>query len=775
MENNLYTLEKLLTEGFENHTLKQIVIPKIQRSYAQGRKEEVQVREGILQELFSTLKEGKDIELNFIYGSLKENGNYELLDGQQRITTLFLLYLYVYLQENGTLPSWFKNCLSYETRHSSRDFIEELCELNQLTNEEYTLPSTYIKNQKWYNNAFRLDPSIEAMLIMLDTIDWYYKETGEQIIDKLKHIHFYALNLNDFNLTEELYIKMNARGLPLTPFENFKADLVGYYKPAQSDKEQDFKSWLDFATKLDTVWIDIFWNKESSDKEVDNQYFRFFYRIATLLTIVSSQKEIGAEKMSSNPEFDFFRQKSETQTNDKARYLGFGHYKVLFDTLGKDKSREMLTLLLDTFKSYPTIFEEAKAAWGEQITPFADVKNYSQKNAVVFAGIVLYILTQKTSPKENIDFKHWMRVVWNTVENTDINGVVPQVGTIRVLYNLISESQGDIYNHLAQQEKGATNAIDEEIRKAKLIVQDNSFESIFIEQEAHPFFKGFAGVVLSDEITPIQLKNRVEKIANLFDGNGISSQYRDGQHLPIRACIASFYEAPYDLKDLFIAEQVTADAHLKALLRKECVGKMLQESLDNQDNIDKVLNNVIAQVTLPNNIDNSMKKAFYRLIKEPKLYDWIAERTSSAKVVKIKRDDSAEVYLHFPHTWYDYLYLDNERGKIIPKFREKGYDFNDTNDGNNQRKAIEKYNDCFGDWSIELSKTVSFYKIILSFNIDNKLTVFIPNLLVDENLLALFDQPNPENKTIVKVLDLDNDEATILSAIEEIENKVNSL
>ena len=61
MENNLYTLEKLLTEGFENHTLKQIVIPKIQRSYAQGRKEEVQVREGILQELFSTLKEGKDI------------------------------------------------------------------------------------------------------------------------------------------------------------------------------------------------------------------------------------------------------------------------------------------------------------------------------------------------------------------------------------------------------------------------------------------------------------------------------------------------------------------------------------------------------------------------------------------------------------------------------------------------------------------------------------------------------------------------------------------
>ena len=96
--NNLRTLETLFTESMGNNNLKKIIIPKIQRSYAQGRKEEVQVREGILQELCTTLKEGRDIELNFIYGSLKENGNYELLDGQQRITTLFLLHLYVYLQ-----------------------------------------------------------------------------------------------------------------------------------------------------------------------------------------------------------------------------------------------------------------------------------------------------------------------------------------------------------------------------------------------------------------------------------------------------------------------------------------------------------------------------------------------------------------------------------------------------------------------------------------------------------------------------------------------------
>ena len=771
--NNLRTLETLFTKSIGDNELKKIIIPKIQRSYAQGRKEEIQVREGILQELFSVLKEGKDIELNFIYGSLKEKGTYELLDGQQRITTLFLLYLYVYLQENEALPLWFKDCLTYETRNSSRDFIGELCKLNKLTDDVYLLPSTYIKNQKWYSNAFHLDPTVEAMLVMLDAIDKYYKETGEQIAEKLKHIRFYALNLNDFNLTEELYIKMNARGLPLTPFENFKADLVGYYKPVKDATEKEFKSWLDFATKLDTEWIDIFWNKESSDKDVDNQYFRFFYRVATILTIIFSKENSDS--------FNFFRQESEIQTDDKARYLGFKNYSILFEALGKDKSREILTLLLDTFKSYPTIFEEAKAAWGERITPFADLKNYSQKNAVVFAGIVFYILTQEqTLDEKSEDFKHWMRVVWNIVENTDINGVVPQINTIRALYDLISNSKGDIYNCLAQQEdkKETPFAIKEEIQKAKFIVANNSFKSILIEQEKHSFFKGFAGVVLSEEITPIQLKNRIEKIANLFDGNGISSQYSEGQHLLIRACIASFCKNPYELIELFVTEKITADAHLKALLRKEWVAKMLQESLDSQNDIVKALNNIIAQATLPDDTDNSMKKAFYRLIKESKLYDWIAERTSSAKVVKIKRGDNNEVYLHFPRTWYDYLYLDNERHIFIPLAIENGFHFidRDSNEGYWQKLCFEQSGNYYGYWDIKLGKTInSRYTILLSFDRFNCLTISIQGLDITKDYSNLFEHPNPKDKSIVKILDLDRDKTTILSTIEDIENKINTL
>ena len=773
--NNLRTLETLFTESIGDDNLKKIIIPKIQRSYAQGRKEEVQVREGILQELFRTLKEGKDIELNFIYGSLKENGIYELLDGQQRITTLFLLYLYVHLQEKGILPSWFKDCLTYETRNSSRDFIEELCKLNKITDEEYTLPSTYVKNQKWYSNAFHLDPSIEAMLIMLDTIDKYYKETGEQIAYKLEHIRFYALNLNDFNLTEELYIKMNARGLPLTPFENFKADLIGYYKPAKDAPEKEFKSWLDFATKLDTEWIDIFWNKESSYRKVDSQYFRFFYRVATLLTVVFSQKDTTADKMSTNPEFDFFRQKSESQTDDKARYLGFQNYSILFEALGKNKSREILSLLLDTFKSYPTIFEEAKAAWGDEIKPFSD--SYSQKNSVIFAGIVFYIFTQKYSiEKDSVDFKHWMRVVWNIVENTNIDGVVPQVNTIRNLYDLISNSKGNIYEHLAQQEKWANNAIDEEIHKAKLIIQDKRFEEVLGEQEKHEFFKGFAGVVLSEGVGYEQLRNRVERIAPLFDKVGISHLYRNEEHLLIRACIASFSKDPGKLIDLFIAENLTADAHLKTLLRKEYTTEMLQQVLDSQNDVLANLQAIINQATVSDNTEKSIRKAFNRLIKEAKLYDWIAEKSSSSKVVQLKRGKANEVFLHFPRTWYDYSYLDNERHIFIPLILKQSYCFRDANESESYTKCLEKYGNYYGNWEVELEKTIGKYQIVLRFDIYNHLKISIQGLEADKDYHSIFQQFNAdENKDVVRDLKLEDGEVIILSEIEDIEKKVHSL
>lgn len=82
-------------EGPEAVQLKKIIIPIIQRDYAQGRKRSdvTRVRCRFLESLYKAVTE-KPITLDFVYGDIDDEGNMTPLDGQQRLTTLFLLHWY---------------------------------------------------------------------------------------------------------------------------------------------------------------------------------------------------------------------------------------------------------------------------------------------------------------------------------------------------------------------------------------------------------------------------------------------------------------------------------------------------------------------------------------------------------------------------------------------------------------------------------------------------------------------------------------------------------
>ena len=70
----------------------EVVIPMIQRDYAQGRiTEKVKsIRHDFLDALYKACRDKKPLHLDFIYGE-EDNGQFEPFDGQQRLTTLFLL------------------------------------------------------------------------------------------------------------------------------------------------------------------------------------------------------------------------------------------------------------------------------------------------------------------------------------------------------------------------------------------------------------------------------------------------------------------------------------------------------------------------------------------------------------------------------------------------------------------------------------------------------------------------------------------------------------
>ncbi len=323
-----------------------ILIPILQRDYAQGRIEHEPIRNRFLETIYDSIKDNKELNLDFIYGSVK-NATLILIDGQQRITTIFLLHWYLANKENKIED--IKNELkkfTYETRISSREFIEKLIDkidnLGNLNNDNKkpTELSEYIKDQSWFLNYWEKDPTIKAMLIMLDSIHNKFKNINNNIFEKLIQdenslITFHFLELKKFELTDELYIKMNARGRLLTEFEHFKAKFIEFLRK-KFDQEETYEKH--FTRNIDGKWTDLFWKFRDDNNLIDNQFMNYFCYITEMLyyeKCYNKNNDLLLEypQQSSRPEIEIEFEQKDNEKNisennkDKRQKLNFSLYQ----------------------------------------------------------------------------------------------------------------------------------------------------------------------------------------------------------------------------------------------------------------------------------------------------------------------------------------------------------------------------------------------------------------------------------------------------------------
>ncbi len=282
-----------------------IEIPIIQRDYAQGRTDSKtnRIRKDFLDALFELLtnKYSKDktktIELDFIYGFNQKKEVFIPLDGQQRLTTLWLLYWIVATKENppATEKTFLHNFL-YETRHSTTEFCKRLLGF-QPAYPSHPIDEQ-IKNQPWYFETWDFDPCIQSMLVVLKDLEERYENLNLSDIWSIVGpgscpFYFYKLEMKEIGLKDDLYIKMNSRGKPLTEFEYFKA---GFSELLSSDLKDRFEKFID------GIWIDTVWDivhksgNAGEDKdiaiEVDNSFLNLFNFITSVL---ASKQDIKDE------------------------------------------------------------------------------------------------------------------------------------------------------------------------------------------------------------------------------------------------------------------------------------------------------------------------------------------------------------------------------------------------------------------------------------------------------------------------------------------------
>lgn len=264
----------------EMPTVARIEIPLIQRDYAQGRPGALvqTIRHDFLDALIEAVGGGDPLDLDFVYGEI-EDSVLKPLDGQQRLTTLFLLHWYLAARTDRLADVQGILKLTYATRPTAELFCRQLVNPQHPLTDDFALPSEWITNQSWYLYAWRHDPTVQAMLVMLDAL---HDRLGQSHIDLEKAwerliagdrpaVSFYFLPIDDMPSGDELYIKMNSRGKPLTGFENFKAR----FEKLLADGT-DAERFDRIVHKIDGAWTDVLWEFDGGDDIVDDEFLRYF-------------------------------------------------------------------------------------------------------------------------------------------------------------------------------------------------------------------------------------------------------------------------------------------------------------------------------------------------------------------------------------------------------------------------------------------------------------------------------------------------------------------
>lgn len=564
-----------------------IEIPIIQRDYAQGRIGKEELRRSFLtnlkEALDKKLDKEKELKLDFVYGAINNN-TLTPLDGQQRLTTLWLLHWYVALRA-GKLEEVCEKLkkFSYETRVSSREFCEQLCNCENFKSfkSENDKIVEFITNQTWFYSAWKQDPTIQSMLRMLSRT----KETDksgnnfidgiEELFDGVKDfteywerlsrencpITFYHLPLENFGLSDDLYIKMNARGKQLTDFENLKADLIGYIQ------ENKWEIQNDIAIKFDTTWTDLFWENKNSKNEIDDIYFTFLNRFFWNELFIAKEKDddkyildIGkgdetSTQENNNVSYKYLNKIDEKvgQNNNTERfYQGLDKYKYFNSEIPPD-CFEKLRKVLDNFcKYYKNNKNDIyKCSWNEDfsfIPKYKDDKDnknnkdnkileLNQRERIVFYAICKYFDHDTNIQDTKESFNRWMRVIWNLVSGEDNSGK-PNIRSTSAMRNAIEFIEKldpyNVYWSLIGKKIQGNSEFDErckeEIEKARKIISDKTWEQAIKDAENLLFFKGTIRFLFRNDVGTDwkNFKTKLEKLKVYFEKGGIKEKNKVG-------------------------------------------------------------------------------------------------------------------------------------------------------------------------------------------------------------------------------------------------------
>lgn len=540
----------------------QIVIPSLQRDYVQGnRRDKISP---FIDYLLEGL-EGKDgIDLNYMYGTILKDDDgttsFVPIDGQQRMTTLWLLRLYLTARANVQQPGTHRPMvqrLEYRTREYAREFCRALSEhVDAIVTRKLKLVD--FARQPWFIEAWRHDVTVQGCMATLRIIDEKIgSRSASELLEQFDEKIRFSLQTLDDDINDDIYIKMNGRGIHLTEFENLKAWLdqrVEREYDSNSDDPDFIRRWQHC---MDNEWGDMVWQnrcvrKDDDENPIDNLMLRLLYTLVYLYWVQHQDQLTQAIDEGGDDLKSELRHELGSDSNDDLVP------RLLSHLIRRDKfwlseylleqlpifSHKSLQFMADNLDCLCSRWKQLNGLdlyfWKESATTlffqmFLDeaLESIPYGKLALCHAVLAYPGSEAKEP-----FEEWMYRMRNLIVNQDVHK-----GNLLNIMDSISNKIGKRLKEARFRQIFETYPIEhfnqQQLAEEKLKsqVQDEELQRFMRKLENHPFFVGqikflfdFCGEKIDDKDL---FKGYGRVMARLFNADGFS----DYEHWRLRRAL----------------------------------------------------------------------------------------------------------------------------------------------------------------------------------------------------------------------------------------------
>lgn len=461
-----------------------IVIPDLQRDYCWGNADCDLVNKFL--DTIICLDKSEKWPMGLIYGytdSLSPE-HIQLCDGQQRLTTLFLIvgvinrllpgnkYQRVLISDFELENDDQEPYLQYAIRESSLYFLSDLV-CHYFLNKEKINSVEQIPEQPWYLRIYKQDPTVKSILKAVKLIEERLSQLDnlEELGDFITtNMEFLFYDMENRTNGEETFVVINTSGEPLSANQNLKPKIINEYKNRYPHIAEDWE-------RMET-W---FWqhrNREEKTPHTSDEGMSEFLRCLMILKKYEANKEVD------------FSQESER----------FPYKDIDYGTMSR------------YFKAYQFIYTTDFSERYDKIPKYP----YSQEYLFVILPTLQYCYNYIDSINTD-DVKRVYHLFSNLSRYVDLSRPEGPIANALAIVNSMNDKDVlCLKNHPTLR--------DEE--KKKFILIDNAGESrtetelLFALAESNPIFNGQISILLQWSKNNMEaFRHYLNRVNELWNGN----------------------------------------------------------------------------------------------------------------------------------------------------------------------------------------------------------------------------------------------------------------